>query len=445
MKRALFSTTSALALFLAGGGRTIAAPLAAVSDSLLFGTEDQTDVVRESLSLVGSAAPLIGGATSLRVTAFSDRPTIGDPSSQTPSATFTYRPAVPVRGDAGPVGSIAANSRRNPGNVSNLKGTIGVAGSGIYSVPASAILIDEVPPRAYNSHFRPTLTVGAALEPLALLEAVPPQPARDMPAQSVFIGVRRPVGNAEDERAAREASIISATGSATPTVILSPPPGRPRPAKPISGKTTGLGYQLDTGSATTIGFSTADVRPTSLALGAAASTTLGYTYVPFSRAPNRGTLAAVGASPAGATLSATMTAPDGGPARRDWRFGAQAGAAGRPADPNVPPSAASTASAAIATSAVALSASIDTFEIARAEPGAAGSGMERLTIPILLKGSLAEPGSTGRSLTSGEAIEMDDETAFTSYGLVAAAVMVPLGLAFVGFRMIRRAALRRLE
>ena len=433
MKRSLVSTTSALALLIFGGGRVTAAPMAATSDSLLFGTTDQTDVVRESLSLGGPAKPLIVGITPV-VEVVPGRATIADPSAQTPSATFTYRPAVAVRGDSGSVGSIAANSRRNPGNVSNLQGTVASAETGIFTVPATEILVNESPGRAYNYIFRPTLTLGALLVPSDFSEAVPPETPGEHPGQSAFIGVRSPVPEEDQEAAARKASTLSATGSATPTVVIAPLPA-PNSAAAITAAS--LGYQMDAGLATTIGFSTRAMQPTVLRPGAAASSTLGYTYVPSARGPVAGPLA--GASePLGATLSATITAPDGGPARRAWWTGGQALA--------VPPVPVGSASASLPLfRGMVPGVAADTFVVGGSGPDGAGRQAERVTIPIVVKGDLAERSSSGRSLLSAsEASETDDDSGNLSYGLAAAAVLVPAGLAFLGFRMVRRAALRRL-
>jgi hypothetical protein len=432
MMRTLVSTTSALALLVFGGGRATAAPMAAVSDTLLFGTADRTDVVRQSLSLGAAVAPLIGGVAVAK-SAVLDRPTIADPSASTPSATYTYRPAVSVRGDAGLVGTIAANSRRNPGNVSNLKGTIGAGDAGIYAVPTTEISVDETPGQTYNYIYRPRPVLGSAMPPSDPAEAIPKEPFGDSPSHSVFIGVRTPVADAENERAKREASIIGATGSATPTVVISALPGRVPAAPGTAGAGTGLAYQVDAGPATTIGFSTAWVRPTPLRPGAAASSTLGYTYVPF------GAQGAVPAAvpPHGETVSATITAPDGGPARRDWRDRGQTDYQNAADDIDAPLAAASTASGSIAPARDALSGfAADTF--------ASGAGGERVAIPILVKATLAEPRSGARSLYNDESIEMEEDTGYARYGLVTAVLFVPLTLAFFGFRIIRRAALRRL-
>lgn len=435
MKRWLVSTTSTIALLMLGSGRSTAAPIAAITDSMLSGTVDRTDVIRDSLSLGTPTAPAFGGIVAVE-TGVSSRPTITDPSASTPSATFTYRAAVPVRGDAGLVGSVANPSRRNPGNVSNLKGTIGAEDAGVFSVPTSDIVVNGTPEQSYNYMYRPSVTVASALAPLDRMELIAREPFRDSPAHSVFIGVRSPVGDADRERAAREASIISATGSATPTVAISPLPGRPAASK-------GLEYQLDAGPATTIGFSTARLRPTTLGAGAAASSTLGYTYRPIGRWP-------VGQRPEpdpllttrpsdSAMLSATIAAPGGGAAHRepmDRRDGGRNG--------GIPPAVISTVSALRPLAPETVDTiPVDTFAIAAATPGGIGAGVDRLTIPILVRGELAGPGSGARSLLDTEAIEMGDGDNYTNYGLVAAAVLVPVGLAFMGFRIIRRAVLRR--
>lgn len=431
MTRWLVSTTSTLALLAFAGGRSAAAPMAAVSDSLLFGTADRTDAVRESLSLGAPAAPAIG-AIGAAEPVMSNRPMIVDPSAQTPSATFTYRPEPPVGGDARPVGSVAGNSRRNPGNVSNLTGTIGADDAGIFSVPATEIAVNEMPEHAYNYLFRPAAIVGSDLAPPGSADIVPHEPFRDNPAHSVFIGVRAPVGDADSERAAREASIVGATGSATPTVVISALPGRPAAGG-------GLGYQLDAGPATTIGFSTADVRPTTLRFGAAASTTLGYTYLPMGPRLSVDPLLAA-AWPRSGTLSATIAAPGGGVARRE--LDAKPDAA---SDPYDPPAVVSTIGAVLPlTRGAPNGVAADTFAIAKEDPSGGGGGIELLTIPIQVRGDLSEPANGARSLSITDAIEMNDTNVYVGYGLVVAAVLMPIALVFLVFRMIRRAALRRL-
>ena len=434
MMRWWLSSTSALALMAFGGGRSAAAPMAALADSVVFGTVERTDVVRESLALGAPPPPLIGGI-GLPGSGPSARPTIADPGAQTPSATFTYRPTVPVRGDTGPVGSLAANTRRNPGNVSNLRGTIGSDQAGIFAVRTIGVAINAAPAPASDYMFRSVMFADRKLEPAEATDIWPAEPFQDAPSHSVFIGVRSPVGDADQERATREASIISATGSATPTVALGPLPGRPLPAKVLQ-------YQLDAGPATTIGFSTADVRPTGLPAGAAATSSVGYTYTPVGR-PNRDPVGPMpmGPMPMGATLSATITAPGGGPARRGW------------ADPIAGLSNADRSFAIVssASSTVLLARgwaiypATDSFALARPESGGARLGMDELTIPIVVKGDMRGPAGGGRSLTEYESIEMDDGSDYKRYGLAVSVVLVPLALAFLGFRLVRRAALRYLS
>ena len=426
MMRWWLSSTSALALMAFGGGRSAAAPMAALADSVVFGTVERTDVVRESLALGAPPPPLIGGI-GLPESGPSARPTIADPGAQTPSATFTYRPTVPVRGATGPMGSPAANTRRNPGNVSNLRGTIGSDPAGIFAVQTIGVAINAAPAPASDYMFRSVMFADRKLEPAAATEIVPAEPFQDAPSHSVFIGVRSPVGDADQERATREASIISATGSATPTVALGPLPGRPLPAKVLQ-------YQLDAGPATTIGFSTADVRPTGLPAGAAATSSVGFTYTPIGR-PNRDPL---GPMPLGSTLSATITAPGGGPARRGW------------ADPiagfsNADGSAAivsSASSTVLLARGWAIYPATESFALARPESGGTRLSMDELRIPIVVKGDMRGPAGGGRSLTEYESIEMDGGSDYKRYGLAVSVVLVPLALAFVGFRLVRRAALR---
>jgi hypothetical protein len=280
--------------------------------------------------------------------------------------------------------------------------------------------------------FLPTATGGAALASLDSAAPIARETFRDSPAHSVFIGVRSPVGDADRERTAREASIISATGSATPTVAISPLPGRAAASK-------GLEYQLDAGPATTIGFSTADLRPTTLGSGAAASTTLGYTYRPIGHRPAPDPLLTT-RTPGSETLSATIAAPSDEPARRGWVDRSEA-----VLDKYFQPAVLSTVGAfGPLASAIVSGVPIDTFAIATADPGGIGAGVDRLMIPVVVRGELAGPANGSRSLLAAEAIEMDDGDNYTRYLLVAAAVLVPVGFAFVGFGIIRRAALRHM-
>ncbi len=439
MKRFSVSTTSALALLVFGGGQAEAAPIAAVADSLLFGTTDQADVVRESLSLGGPVTPLIAGVTRA-AGAVPDRPTIADPSAQTPSATFTYRPAVSVRGDSGFVGSLAPNSRRNPGNISNLRGTVGSAEAGIFSVPATEILINETPARAYNYIFRPSPTVGSVLSGSGTTVIFPREMAEDHPGHSVFIGVRPPAPDQDSDAAGRRVSTLSATRSATPTVVVTPLPG---PNPQAAATAASLGYRLDTGLMTTIGFSTKGVPPTPFHPGAASSSSLGYTYVPVGRRPAPDLLAEAAR---GSTLSATITAPGGDPARRDWRDGDQADPRDANNDLDASPVLASTMSGNLSRAGgIRPGVATDIFVVAAPDAGRDRRVEELVTIPILVKGGLAERGSAGKSmLSASQAAEMDQGNALIRYGLAATAVLLPAGLAFLGFRMVRRAALRRL-
>ncbi len=404
MKRPLVSTTSALALLMCGGGRLAAAPVAGVSDSLLFGTTDQTDVVREALSLGEAATPLIAGVVRLP-SAVSDKPTIADPSAQSPSATFTYRPAVLVRGDSGPVGSTAPLSRRNPGNVSNLKGTVAASQGGIFSVPAGAILVNDTPAAAYNYIFRPTMALAAVVQPVDFSQIVPRIEPAESPSHSVFIGVRPAIPTEDADAAARRVSTLSATGSATPTVVLP----IPRKVSALDAESAAnLGYRMDAGLTTTIGFSTQHVRPTLLPRGAAATSTLGYTYVPRPIAPQPATLPpsiAVGVEEGAGRAS----------------FGT-AGLA-------LPPAA-----------EAAQQFPADSFAIARP-----GRTPELVPVPIAIGNNLLEQAAAVRSLISAaETAESDSEYSLLGYVALVLAVLVPGGLAFLGFRMIRRAALRRL-
>ena len=438
MKCSLVSTTSALALLIFGGGRVSAAPLAATSDTLLFGTTEQTDVVRDSLSLGGPVAPLIVGVTRVP-SVVPDRPTIADPGAQTPSATFTYRPVVPVRGDTGFVGTTAANSRRNPGNVSNLRGTVASAETGIFSVPATEILINETPARAYNYIFRPSLTLGAFVAATDAGDTVPAESFQENPSSSVFIGVRSPVAEDDPDAATRRVATLSATGSVTPTVVFAQ---RRVPDSQRAVSAASLGYRADSGLASTIGFSTRDVRPTPLGFGAAASSTLGYRYEPVGRSPMASPRAGA-AEPTGATISATITAPDGGPARRDWWDAGR----GLGYNRDRQPAAVSSGSVGIVLPrATAPDVAVDMFSVAGGYAGGGVHAIELVAIPVQIKAALAEPGSGGRLLLSAsEATEMDDDdSTMLRYGLAAAAVLLPVGAAFVGFRMIRRSALQRL-
>ena len=425
MKLSLVSTTSALALLIFGGGRVSAAPVAAVSDSLLFGTTEQTDVVRESLSLGDAATPLIAGVVRAPG-AISDKPTIADPTAQSPSATFTYRPAVTVRGDAGAVGSTAPRSRRNPGNVSNLKGTIASAQEGIFSVPATEILVNDSPSRAYNYIFRPTLTLGAVATPFDPALTVARQPIEANPGQSVFIGVRPPVPVEDVDAAARKLATLSATGSATPTVVLA----QPRKLNALSAESAAaLGYRTDAGLASTIGFSTRLVSPTALSRGSAATSTLGYTYVPRPPVPAPFLDGRTVEQPRSPALSVSVAAAEREAAPplpgREEATPVSLNTAGLPRVPD---------------SRIATAFPVESFAIARA-----GRPPELVTIPIAIAGNPMDVENDIRSLLfAAETAESDEEYSPLWLAALGGALILPVGLAFLGFRMIRRAALRRL-
>ena len=413
MKRWLMSGTSILAFAVLGCGRAGAVPAIPVTNGLLTDTIDRSDVVRQSLS-VGAQTPGEARSAVPPDAPSSSRPTIADVSAQTPTATFTWRPAVAVRGDAGPVGMLAAGGSRNPGNISNLTGTVGGDPAGIFAVPATAIAVNGAVEHESDYLFRP---VGAIESLPSSTELVPPERGRDHPHNSVFIGTPPAFGDVAAERAAREASIVSATGSAAPTVRITPLPGQPAAAGTLA-------YQVDTGLTTTIGFSTASLPPTALPLGAAATSTLGYTYRPFSAAP-RSPVAAVGEQ----TLSATITAPDGTLARRS-PDGARAGA---------PPTRNTVIAPPTVRSGVAEAFPVESYPL----PDGAG-GIRKATLPIAI-GDV--PGSVSRSdlaLLSGDESDNGQENPLLIYALIAVAVTVPPGLAILAHRLVRRAALRQL-
>ncbi len=416
MTRWLLSGTSTLALLVLGGGRAVAVPVAPVTGGVLSETLDQTDVVRQSLA-VGAQTSVEGRTAATPDEPLSARPTIADVTAQTPNATFTWRPAVAVRGDAGLVGTLAAGGGRNPGNVSNLTGTIGGDPGGIYAVPASAIAINTVAEHDSDYLFRPTGTVA----PLPTsTELVPPEAGRDHPTHSVFVGVPPAFGDVAAERAAREASIVSATGSAAPTVRITPLPGQPA----ASGS---LAYQVDSGLTTTIGFSTAALPPTGVPFGAAATSTLGYTYRPFAANPRPAI-----AAPEEQTLSATITAPDGTLARRVPHVAAPA--TPRPAD--------ATASRSTAAPPVVSAPNIvpvDSFPILSGT-----KEFRHMTLPIRIRGVLEEVTRGDLSLSSAEENDTGSENPWLIYVLIAAAITVPTGVAILAHRLVRRAALRQL-
>ena len=432
MKSGLLSTTSALALLLFGG-RGVAAPIVGVADGAPVGVAGQADVVRESLALA-SARPISAGGEMSGPSPDETALPAAAAFAQSPAATFTYQTA-----PGGTVPAIAIpNSRRNPGNVSNLQGTIGSAREGIFSVPAVLVRINEPPVRAYNYIFRPTLTVDDGLTQAESADVVEPVAARGAASDSVFIGVRPAVAE-ESGGTSRDISIFSATGSATPTVVLES--AAARTARGPEATEDAAGYQLETPLATTIGFSTKDVRPTPLRVGAAATTTLGYTYVPsVLRTP------ADRESPVhAATLSMTITAPGGGLAPRDrWPT--------NPDDPRADQAVLSSTAAFAAPAVLVPGVSADTFLVA-ADPVPPAplrtlSGQtrppERIVLPVLVKGALADPGSGIGSVFENQTEDTGDDGVVLLYGLGGAAVVLPVGAAFLAFRLIRRAALRRL-
>lgn len=318
------------------------------------------------------------------------------------------------------MGSLAAGGPRNGGNGSNLTGTIGGDSGGIFAVPASAIAVNGVVEHDSDYLFRPVGT----LAPLpASTELVPSEAGRDHPTHSVFIGIPPAFGDVAAERAAREASIVSASGSAAPTVRITPLPGQPAAA----GR---LAYQVDAGLTTTIGFSTANLPPTALPFGAAATSTLGYTYRPFAAAP-RPAIAMAEEQ----TLSTTITAPDGTLARRASPVAA--GATPGPADASV--SRSTVAAVLDMVPGAPNIVPVESFPI----PGGT-DGIPRVTLPIRVRSIPLEVGRGDLSLSSAEENDTGSESPWLIYLLIAVAVTVPPGLAILAHRLVRRAALRQL-
>lgn len=438
MKNAWLSATSLLALLAFGGGRAAAAPIMdndTVSDITMFGP---TGIAGQNPPPTG-LEPLPARAVAPASEAERQSTASDNTHAQSPSGTYTYQPPVQARASAAKTAKGGENSRQNPGNTSNLRGTIGTAPEGIFAVPAAGITVDEAAPRTYNYVFAPTQAGSDALtttDPGGIVQRIP---VSDSPSASVFVGVRSLSGDEENEAAAaaaRPIAMLSATGSATPTVILTP--GKPGGAAPPEPAADDPGTRV----ATTIGFRTADIPPTRLRRGDAASTTLGYTYIPVRRPVGPGLPPnATGASfaPTDATLSATITAPAGGLARRSPHDGRRSTVDG-PAD-GVSAVVASTAGIApLAGGTAPTTVAIEQFLVAvgiRTE--------ERVSIPLIIAGELKEPRSGSQSLFTTQTIEMQEGRGLVDYALIALAVLVPMWLAVLGFRLLQRNLLRRQE
>jgi len=416
VKHGLLSTTSVLALLALGGGRVAAAPIVRIADGAPTGVAGQTDVLRDSLALFAPQPAAIGEVLPQAATD-EVRLAAGPALSQSPSATYTYKPQTPLAQTARD--RSAAFSRRNPGNVSNLNGTIGTAREGLFAVPALEVMINETPARAFNYIFRPTLNTDPAAAPADSADIVQRIAPRGDPGHSVFIGVRPAV--TESANNGRDTSIFGATGTATPTVVLESVPGRnARVAAGPSAIDGAILYQLEKPLATTIGFSTRDVRPTSVPAGAAETSTLGYTYVPMPRAGRDSTAAAP-------RLSATVAASEGDAPDRTL-----------PAQVAVGRVAASTVGAAYRRTP-SQEGGIDRFPV-----GNGASAQEQVFVPIAIKSVLSDPGSGVGSLLEADSDESGGGVSLSFLGLAAAAVVLPLSGAIVGYRLIRRAAIKRM-
>ena len=417
VKHNLLSTTSVLAVLALGGGRVAAAPIVRIADGAPTGVAGDSDVLRDSLALF-APRPVAIDEVLPAATMDEARPVAGPALSQSPSATYTYKAQVALPQTARD--KAAAFSRRNPGNVSNLHGTIGTAREGIFAVPSLGVLINEMPARAYNYIFRPTLSTAAPAVPDGSADIAQRITPRGDPGHSVFIGVRPAVAEGAGGPG-RDTAILGATGSATPTLMIESERGRSARFAGGPGATgSAVSYQLEMPLATTIGFSTRDVRPTELGIGAAGSSTLGYTYVPrLGRGGGRGD--------AGATLSATVAVSDDDVSLRI-----------RPAPPATGRIATSTVGAAYVRTALVDDAT-DRFAVAT------GSRVpEQIAVPVAIKGALSDPESGVGSMLEGDTDEGGDGNSLLFYGLVAGATLVPVGGAVIGYRLIRRAALKRL-
>ena len=416
MTRRWVATTPVLAM-LAVVGRPAAAPIMAGSGAPTAAPFGQAEAPGPSMPESGTppppqvvVGPLPGDAGP---TTASD-----NARSQSPSATYTYQPP-PVARPGTVTPDRGRASQRNPGNISNLRGTIGSASEGIFASPINEVTVDEAPRVTYNYLFAPTQAVLTNVTMDDAATVIPRLRVVDHPGHSVFVGLPIPSADIEPAAESRQITVISATGSVAPTVLVVAEPG--------AGDKAGKPWP-------TIGFATGGIQPTALRPGDAASTTLGYTYRPL-RPRSATRLDPEAGEGSGATLATTMTAPNGGLATRE---------ATAPAEGDRPGSNAVTGGSAgvgyVPRRAVIAEPGV--FVIARHAGGS--NRVEQIAVPITIPPPPMVARAHDDMLFAADAAEMDESRGFLSYVLAAAAVVVPLLLAVFGFRMVRRTALRRL-
>ncbi len=410
MRTSLVSATSVLALLTAGGGHAGAAPIETELPSI-------------------PAAPHPGGTPPPTQPRSAEPQPVspGGAPGQSPSVTYSYRPAPPAHGD------LPALPLSGPQNLADLVAAPDIAAPDIAVPDIAGGTIFATTPAADTARQTLIRTSKAIAEmtqpgqPRGLIpwsnDLVRHIPATGTEGGSVFVGVRDAYTdlNSDTVAAARRAALVSATGSAAPTIMLAPRTSGhdADPAVP------GAPFSLP------VGFPTKDIRPTTLRPGDAATTTLGYTYIPFNRTPPAPPLQP---PPVATLLSASITAPGGGLARHDvWD---------RP-DRTPGPNVAATGTLGIDR--------LDTGPLPDPDPEhflvatAGGGTTESVAIPLALAEEFKTPGNEDRSVFATQTVEMEESSGVAIYGLTALALLLPTSLAVLGFRLYRRAVLRRAE
>ena len=427
----------------------------------------------------GTAPAAVGGT--------GDQAKVREPASgQSPGDTYTYVPVitvitastgtatVTVPNTAGskmapPIGTL---SRRNPGTVSNLRGTIGSIGSGIFADAAGPVTIAQTTSQTVSHFFVPVLTDTNPVFALAATSGgsfVDRIAASENPGNSVFVGVRVAPGGRQITTMARASAgtvIPTATGAATATVMLSDnnrtDDNGDTSGPPNANSDTGAGPAADVApdwsgrriEAGPLNITRHAAVPGLPGPGAIGSTTLGYTYSPISRAslPASVLSAAMSVRSAGSgsvrvsadqpTVATHAPTYSGTPAISFGTVGL-----------GVTPAATAARDATVDSIGRALppSSDVEAFAIASAaSPFSMNTRqtnavltLQDLRIPITVTSAADGPMNRSESLYAGQTVESGGGGDLISYALTAMAVLLPTSLGVLAAILARRAVLRR--
>ncbi len=314
MRVSLTAATSLIALLVFGAGQAVAAPILAGMPRLPF-------PVDEPPAAPPSAAPPSAAPLSAASAGGGDAPLIDRMAS--PSTAYTYAPAaVPSAPDPGlatesttaqvlprATGPVAVQSRRNPGNKSNLTGTIGGLTGGLLArIDTRAQIGMAETSSQTEEEGEPATAFGAGGTDEATLAGLAPTTNEDnfvgrvtpieQPGASAFVGqVDRVVRGPGVRRSPANGIVANATGAATATmVVVAEPDGDAANPEEIDHQ----------GAFEWRGQLIGVARPPpgsrrSVVAGGIGTSTLGYTYSPVSsaRLPNLRPGSTMGASAAG--------------------------------------------------------------------------------------------------------------------------------------------------